>query len=173
MLVTVTDISDRKRMESQLLQAQKLEAIGQLAAGIAHEVNTPTQYVSDNTRFLQDAFGDLLELLAAADSLAGEVEKAGEPGRAAAAYRGKAESIELDYLRGEIPVSLEQSLAGLKQIAKIVLSMKQFAHPDGGGRAPADLNQAIENAINVSRNEWKYVAEVETSLDPSLPPVRW
>ena len=165
----ITDITERKKLEQQLRQSQKMEAIGQLAAGIAHEINTPTQYVTSNSGFLQEAFVDLAEL--AKRSMAFLEKLDGVPGRAeeAAVLRKMAEEIDLDFLLDEIPKALEANMEGLDRIAVIVRSMRDFAHPGREEKQPADLNQIIESTVTVARNEWKYVAEVETDLDPVLP----
>jgi PAS domain S-box-containing protein len=155
-LVMAVDVTGRKLLEDQLRQAQKLEAIGQLAAGIAHEINTPVQYIGDNTTFLADAFKDL--------SAAVTRCRAGEPADPASAG-------DLDYLLDEIPRAIDQTLEGVTHVARIVKAMKEFAHPGTGEKVPVDLNHAVETVITVARSEWKYAAEVVTDLDPDLPPV--
>ena len=160
------NVTDRLQLESQLAQAQKLEAIGQLAAGIAHEINTPTQYVSDNTRFIRDAFGDIGELLNTLRELhtAGDVSV---PAKLVGAALAKA---DIDYLQEEVPRALEQSLEGLARVTNIVRAMKAFSHPSREKTA-VDLNAAIESTIMVATNEWKYAAELSTDFDSDLPPV--
>lgn len=171
LLITGSDITQRKIMESQLIQAQKLESIGQLAAGIAHEINTPTQYVGDNTRFLNDAFSDLCKVIesyrkmhtvckagAVTDELITEVET-------------KEKEVDVEYLTEEIPKAIQQSLEGVDRVAKIVRAMKEFSHPGTDEKTPVDINKAIESTITVARNEWKYVAEIVTIFDASLPTV--
>jgi PAS domain S-box-containing protein len=162
------DITDRIKMETQLQQSQKMEALGQLAAGIAHEINTPTQFVGDNTRFFQDAFEDLITTMRDYENL---IEKA-KSGRLTKEILAQAEDsikeIELDYLAEEIPIALQQTLKGVERITKIVQAMKIFAHPGMAVKEPTDINKEIEKTITITRNEWKYVAEMKTDLDSDL-----
>lgn len=167
----VTDITTLKHLQSQLFQSQKLESIGQLAAGIAHEINTPTQYVSNNVRFLKDATNDLIELLRSFDLVllaANDNRRIAEALEAAAAAK---ERLQTESLLVEVPEAFADIFEGLERISTIVGSVKRFAHPGQDGMAPADLNEAIRSTITVSTNEWKYVADLETDLDPQLPPV--
>jgi signal transduction histidine kinase len=158
-------------MEVQLQLAQKLESIGRLAAGVAHEINTPTQFIADNTRFLADAFGKLKGLLESYGTLQAAAARAPQCAGEAQAAAAAAAEIELAYLLAEIPRCIQQSLDGLGRVARIVGSLKEFAHPGSPELTPSDLNRAIENSIVISRHEWKYVADVATELDPDLPPV--
>ena len=167
------DIEDRKKSESQLVQAQKMESIGQLAAGIAHEINTPTQFVGDNTRFLEDVFRDLTPLLSLCRRLCEiEAEEGTVPASVAkivADIVALADEADLDYLVDEIPRAIDQSLEGIDRVARIVRSMKEFSHPSGEAQQAVDINRALESTATVCRNEWKYVADLQTDLDPDLP----
>jgi PAS domain S-box-containing protein len=168
-VLTFEDITERKLLESQLVQAQKMESIGQLAAGIAHEVNTPTQFVGDNLRFLQQAFAELRPVL----------EAAIHPGQSAPKVSGiplptipegaAAPPADWLYLLDEIPNAISQSLEGLAHVARIVQSMREFSHPGTDQMHSVDLHKILDNAINVCRNEWKYTARVVRDFDPNLP----
>jgi signal transduction histidine kinase len=159
------------RRQQQLAQAQKLESVGQLAAGIAHEINTPTQYVGDNARFLKDAFGDLNSLLTAYEELLNAAKQGRVDATAVARVEAAAAAADVEYLRGEIPRAIDQSLDGVERVAKIVRAMKEFSHPGLSEKTAIDLNQAITNTLTVATNEWKYVADVVTQFDTRLPPV--
>jgi PAS domain S-box-containing protein len=166
----VRDITERRALESQLRHAQKMEGIGQLAAGIAHEINTPTQFVSDNLTFLRDSWKSTHELL---EQYRGAIRSAGEtlPAGVAAALQQAEQDCDLDFIASEVPRAIDQSLDGAHRVAKIVRAMKEFSHPDSADKTATDLNKAIESTITVARNEWKYVSEVVKEFDEKLPPV--
>src|SRR5207237_10699527 len=165
----VRDITERKHLEAQLALARKLEAIGQLAAGIAHEINTPMQYVGDNTRFLQDAFQDLEKLLKSNTRLLPASKTGTATPELVTQLEAAAAEADLAYLSVETPKAIWQSLEGIERVTKIVQAMKEFSHPGTEHKVAININRAIESTITVARNEWKYVAELVTDCDPDLP----
>jgi signal transduction histidine kinase len=153
----------RAKAEVELRQAQKLEAVGRLAAGIAHEINTPVQFVGDNVHFIRDAIEALFPLIetyrAALRSLDGRVATA-----TATEVALSEDAADLAYLEEHVPAAAMAALGGLDRIAAIVRSMKQFAHPDQKEMAPVDINQGISSTLTIAKSEYKHVAEVETHL---------
>ncbi|UTW45013.1 PAS domain-containing protein [bacterium SCSIO 12696] len=155
---------DRKRIQEELNHAQKMESVGQLAAGVAHEINTPAQFISDNLVFLQESAGDLITLIK---------EMEAEVGRSTEESTKKVvedllDEADMEYLAEEIPQALSQSASGMERIATIVRAMKDYSHP-GESLELADINGALQSTIIVSKSEWKYFAKLETDFDDNLP----
>lgn len=165
------DITDRKQLEHELRQAQRLEAIGHLAAGVAHEINTPVQYIGDNLRFLREAFDDLTSILGKHRELLDVLRLGRDASGLMEQIEREAEAMDLEYILGDVPRSAAQALEGVERVAEIVRAMKEFSHPGSSERKPLDLNRAIQSTLTVARNEWKYVAELILDLDPELPHV--
>lgn len=168
-LLVGVDVTERKVLESQLGNAQKLESIGQLAAGIAHEINTPTQYVGDNIKFFQESFEDVTTLLTKYDSLLKAAKNGGVPPELISEIEATIEEVDLPFLSEEIPVAITQSLQGIDHVSGIVRAMKEFSHPGVEEKTAIDINQTIESTITVARNEWKYIADVETDFAADMP----
>ena len=174
-ILVIQDVTERRELEAQRHQTQHLESIGQLAAGIAHEINTPTQFVGDNVRFLRDSVTEMLEGLEAAAKTVGTLlEDAGLDEARRASLGELAEELEeldLEFLVEEVPQAIAQSINGIERVGKIVQAMRNFSHPGSMGKAPTDLNQCIENTCTVSSSAWKYQAELALELAVDLPKV--
>jgi signal transduction histidine kinase len=169
-ILSFRDIGAFKQAQRDALQSSKLASVGQLAAGIAHEINTPIQYIGDNLRFLSNAFQSLVGLLKRSEQLLGDLD--GEQADQARAALSRArEQADADYLLENIPEATRQSLEGAGQVARIVLAMKEFSHPGERAKAEVDINRSVENTVAVSRNEWKQWARLETDLEETLPRV--
>jgi two-component system, NtrC family, sensor kinase len=159
---------ERARMEVELRLAHKLEAVGQLASGIAHELNTPIQFVADSVQFLKTSWEDVSGLVQQQRALLTRV--AGDRPEVQAELGQLDEAVDYQFLEEEIPRSLERTLEGTRRVTTIVRALKEFAHPDRREKAPAELNQALENTLIVAHNEYKYLATVEKDFE-ALPPV--
>jgi len=160
-LMHLTDLRPRRALELERLHSSKMESIGRLATGIAHEINTPTQYVGDNLRFLQRSLEAAPAALRAIESKLGM--DATRDGACVDSLR------VIRALCSEAPDAVSDALEGVDRIASIVQAMRNFSHPGTEGDACVALNDAVHDTLGVSRNEWKYVARVKTELDPELP----
>ncbi|MFP5240166.1 MAG: ATP-binding protein, partial [Acidobacteriota bacterium] len=163
------DISEKKALERRLGLAQKLESIGQLASGIAHEINTPIQYVSGNLGFLQDACVSVSSVVERFRACVAALGAQDPQNPELAALRSAMDKAQFDDLLAELPGSIADSISGVERVAAIVGAMKRFSHPDSGGRRLVDVNKAIESTLTITRNEWKYTAEMHAELAPDLP----
>lgn len=169
MVCLAQDMTERDALREELAFSHKMEAVGRLAAGIAHEINTPLQFIGDNAKFLAKEFENICELLGICQELAHAHEHSEISVVTLARLIDEIRKIDVEYLVAEIPLSLKQSLEGILRVSQIVHAMKNFTHQDRESRVPADLNAGIQATVIISRNEWKYVANLEIDLDPTLP----
>ncbi len=170
-VIVFSDITDRIRIENQIALSQKMESVGQLAAGIAHEINSPMQFVGDNTYFLNDAFNNVIQYISTLENFISELGHENCKNTISEKMNEIKEELDIDYLLNEIPISISRTQTGIERVSKIVLAMKNFAHPSDKQKTFSNLNQGIEVTITISKNEWKYVADLETQLDENLPSV--
>lgn len=167
-VIIFRDISDLLANEQRLIETNKFQAIGQLAAGVAHELNTPIQYIKNNVSFFGQAVHDVSLYLQCAQALCDQAEDMG-PIQIREQLHLLKNNYDLDYLLDELPDAVNETTQGIEQIVNIVQSMKELSHPGKGQNTWTNLNRVIENAMMISKNEWKYVAELERDLDPNLP----
>jgi PAS domain S-box-containing protein len=164
----LAEMKERERVALELQLAQKLESVGRLAAGVAHEINTPIQYVGDSVEFLHNAFGDTMRCV---DAWLGMLDgSTGATESLRSAFERLSEEHDLPYIRAELPRAFERIFDGVGRVSTIVKAMKEFAHPDTEEQSPADLNHALETTLLVASNEYKYVAKIRTEFG-DLPPV--
>ena len=175
---TFIDIYDRKKaeqekldLEKQLYQAQKLEAIGTLAAGIAHEINTPIQFISDNTAFMENAFKSFRSLQDAYKAIIDSCGVESEKERISHAFQEAEQELDIAYVCQELPLAIQHTQEGLERVRTIVGVMKDFSHFGADEKVATDLNASIEKAVVITKNEWKYVADVAVACDKTIPQV--
>jgi len=164
---TSTEKKTEKRSDSGV--APHLAAMGQLAAGIAHEINTPAQYVSDNIHFLQDTFDSFLKVLDRYQALYQDVKSGSASSPTIRALDSTMADEDIDYILEQVPEALQQSLEGIERITQIVEAMRDFSHPGLMEKKMVDINKAIRNTVIVTRNLWKYASDLETDLEENLP----
>ena len=169
-VILFRDIRELKDAQWDALQASRLASVGQLAAGIAHEINTPTQYIGDNLRFLNDSFQAFQRVLQqVSDTLPQLLDSA--VSAQVQTLRDAFDAEDIPYLIEELPQAISQSQEGVEQVRRIVLSMKEFSHPGSSDKVMSDINRALESTLTVCRNTWKHVAEVDMRFDPKLPQI--
>lgn len=166
----VADVTERHAREIETQHLQKLEALGRLSAGLAHEINTPIQFVGDNARFLADSYESMLKLVDAYRVVLSASEDTASWADRHQTLRQAEVEADLAYLAAEVPVAIQQSLDGVERVASLVRAMKTFSHPGSGEQAAADLNEAIRATLTVARNQFRYIAQAELELG-ELPPV--
>lgn len=168
-LIVLRDVTKIVKFETQSALSQKMESVGQLAAGIAHEINTPMQFVGDNTYFLRDAFDSVIDFIKTGEMLF----QSGKNNLEEYSLTLKAKYIEdeIDYYKTEVPIAIDRTLNGIDRVRKIVAAMKIFAHSSSKTKSQSNINQGIEVTDTITKNEWKYIANVDTELDENLPPV--
>lgn len=161
------NLTEQRVKEASRINSMKLESIGVLAAGIAHEINTPVQFIGSNVAFLQESFDNLLQLIAAFAPAKAMLAASGQHQDLLEAIEAAEEQADIDYLQDEAPKAFEQTLDGVARVTKLILGLKGFAHSgDNESKRPADINEIIDNALIVCRNAYKYVANLETDFSP-------
>jgi signal transduction histidine kinase len=168
------DIPNRESLrpveyDEKAQHAQQMQAIGQLASGISHEINTPTQYIGDNVTFLRESFGGLTRLLDAYENLRDKSINGGVDEAMLRRIADLRSEIDIQFLVDEIPSAIDRTLEGNRRVAEVVRSMKEFAHPSAKEMSPTDINHSVKGAAALSRNEWKYIAELVLKLDRTIP----
>jgi signal transduction histidine kinase len=158
-------------MEAELRLAHRLEAVGSLAAGVAHEINTPMQFVGDSVRFINGAYDELRELGDEYKAICADLAEGRDDAPAIHARVREAEDrADLQYLDERVPGAFERTLDGVARVTTIVAAMKTFSRPNQVEHTHADINDALRSTLVVAQSEYKYVADVETEFG-EIPPV--
>lgn len=175
MFLDITELLETKKekdlLQTRLIQAQKLEAVGQLAAGIAHEINTPTQYIESNIDFLGDAFEDISGLMAHYHILLDSAKQGSISQELTETANNALEEADWEYLNEEVPAAVSQAREGTQRVTTIVRAMKEFSHPSSKEKVPSDLIRIITNTTTVCQNEWKNIADLETDFATDMPSI--
>ncbi len=170
------DITEKKqsqesklKLQKDLDQSRKIETIGSLTAGIAHEISTPIQFVQDNVYFLSDTIQDLIKQINEHKKIVNECDKPKEIQTLINKISDTEKQIDFDFICQEIDPAISQTKEGIDHIIKIVSLIKEFSHMGSKSKEKEDINLAIESTISISNNEWKYVSDIQTELDDTLP----
>ena len=169
-VIVLHDITEKKKFEDRLALSQKMESVGVLAAGIAHEINTPMQFIGDNTTFLKDAMGEINNVFGQIFHCIGEHMESNEiTSRNVDEVKRLISESDLEYLLNEIPIAIEQTLEGIERVSKLVLTLKNYSHPGTKEKTFANINRSISETITISRNEYKYVVDIDLDLPDDIP----
>jgi signal transduction histidine kinase len=160
---------NRAKHRETLRRAVRMQPIGELTSGIAHEINTPIQYIGDNVRFLSDTYQEMLPILDGCQQLLSSLPESDEQQAQFGALRQLLTNADLAFLHEELPSATQQTLEGIQRVSSIVRAMKEFVHPGTDSMVLTDLTHLVENALLVARNEWKYTAVVEKNVMPGMP----
>lgn len=152
--------------QMQLLQADKMASIGQLAAGVAHEINNPIGYVHSNLASLQDYMEHMIHLLQFCNE-----QKGALPPPLQEKMQHMQADMDFDYLIGDIPLLLQQTNEGIARVRKIVQDLREFSHVDSGEMSVCDIHQGLHTTLNMVRNEYKDKAEISYELG-AIPQVK-
>ncbi len=162
----IESLKEKELMQIRLMQAQKMKSVGQLAAGVAHELNTPCQFIGTNLEFIQDAFSDLSQLIKVVESELANLDDASRQ-----KLESALEKADWSYLSEELPDALLQSTQGMNRISEIVLAMKSFSHPPTKTMAPTDLNALIKTTLTITEGTWREYVDIKENLQTDLPEV--
>ena len=168
-VIVFQDVTEKQKIETQSALSQKMESIGQLASGIAHEINTPIQYVGDNLRYLNRSFIKIIEGIQVYQACTAKHVNKVLTTADLDSVESQIDARKVQRYIEDIPNAINESLEGVERVRKIVLAMREFTHPSQKEKHFADINHGIETTITISRNEWKYVADLETDLESDLP----
>ncbi len=166
------DITDRIQKETQMMISKKMESIGQLAAGIAHEINSPLQFITDSLYFVENTLQDMISYTNSIDEMIQMLPENNEVAYIKELVNKFKSTYDIDFLKEQLPDSFGRISRGLERVNKIIKAMKIFTHSSTHEKADIDINQNIEMAVLLTKNEWKYVSEVDFNLDKNLPQIK-
>ena len=162
----IRDIDKRKKLEKELQNTQRLEAIGQLTAGIAHEINSPIHYISDNMAFIDN---ELTTIMPVAKEILKIQKKKNVTKNDINKLKEKLANIDIEFLSKELTKAVNENKKGLSEVSEMISAMKIYAHADNAHKLPIDINKTVNSIITVCKSEWKYITDIKTTFDPSMP----
>ncbi|MCP5050988.1 MAG: PAS domain-containing protein, partial [bacterium] len=169
-LLMAEDITNRKEEEDMQNLSKKLEALGQMASGIAHEIKTPLQYIGHNSRFVSDSFKDVMQVFETIEEGLREMEKSDRPG-VAKLIKDQMVRNDMDYIMEEIPKASSQIINGVEKVSEIIQSMTEYTYPGRGFKEKCDINELLKSTLVVVQNSIKRRADIHLNLDKDLPHV--
>ncbi len=165
----ILDITEQKKLELKLSQTNRLESMGQLSAGIAHEINTPMQYIRHNLEFMNKASSRMADYQQNCEELIVSLPTGREKDQIMDNLKKCKEELKIEKLQNRFPIALDDALQGVTAVSTIIKAMKDFSHRDKEEKVETDLNKVIKTSIDVSRHEWKNVAEIRRDLNEEIP----
>jgi len=165
----IKDEEEKDRLRQELEHSQKMQSIGTLAAGIAHEINSPLQFTNDNVDFIANSVDEIMKLVNTYNRLLMNCHTDEDKENARKQIAELVKQINFDFITSEMPDALSQTKNGISRIRRIVNAMKQYSHLNNEEKKPANLNETLENAEIITRNEWKYYADIENRFSDDIP----
>ena len=167
-VIVQTDVSElyqaleeNRLLQQELIQRKKSEAIGTLAGGLAHEINTPVQVIADNATFVAETIGEIIQM----------VDRLSEGDIDGAELSSRLQGIDWTFVKDEIPQALADMATGTGRVRDLIQTFKQLAKPDGTAISLVELEDVVQSVIEDTRNSWSSIAKVKTNVSENMPQI--